>query len=310
MLLKIPMPGTISKSARFFVFLFSLPFLLIGAFGVYKFLDILLWSGSGGTPYPFLLYGVVFGVAGLIINILALGGKKRVAESSLSSTSAPDDDEEVIDSDEKTRPWRCYDQWKDGKVECDSQGRMIGLWIGAVALLGISVPILLQLRSESERGGISTYLPLFLPLAGLLLLFLAIQATFRWRKFGKSVFTIRNETGVVGGVLAGSITTSRALQTPGPYSFKLACKERITKGTGKNRQVTTHWRWSADVQVPSAGYNSQAGVPVSIQVPADCLETGDDNAQGVISWQLSVRAPVQGVDYYAEFEVPVFKRRG
>ncbi len=50
-----------------------------------------------------------------------------------------------------------------------------------------------------------------------------------------------------------------------------------------------------------------AAVPFSFHVPFECLETSDEDSDDRILWILTLTASVPGVDYQAEFELPVFR---
>src|SRR5207244_4990305 len=50
-------------------------------------------------------------------------------------------------------------------------------------------------------------------------------------------------------------------------------------------------------------------IPVMFQIPSDAAETNVSNMRDAIQWKLHAHADLPGVNYDAEFDVPVFRTK-
>jgi len=82
--------------------------------------------------------------------------------------------------------------------------------------------------------------------------------------------------------------------------------ESYSVGSGKNQRTETKIHWQGKQSIPCLGKSTKAGIPFSFDLPKYPPETGYQLARGTVRWQLSIAAPVKGVDYSAMFIIPVF----
>ncbi len=208
------------------------------------------------------------------------------------------------------QPWRSRDDWAQGRAESSGRGWIVvGAWIVALVWILISSPILYLLRRELERGHRAAAIGLAFPAAGLLLLAAAIRRTLLWRKFGVSTLVLRTTPIVPGGRLLGAIRARFMPRPAGGYRLRLTCARHTTSGSGKNR--TTHeailWREERTMErALPADDPGRTEIPVSFAIPAEALETTLGDPDDRILWVLDADAAIPGLDYRAEFEVPVF----
>ena len=85
---------------------------------------------------------------------------------------------------------------------------------------------------------------------------------------------------------------------------KLSCVRPRTTGSGKNRSTPETVLWQDQHQ--TAGGMTDA-IAVRFAIPADRRATDDTDPDDQIVWRLNTRAELPGVDFAAQFEVPVFK---
>lgn len=289
---------------RRFLFLFSLPFVAVGVGTAYFFLSKVLGpEGFSPNLIPLLAFSLMFGGAGLFLMLKV----PKMLDGAVHKLELKAEQEK---SGAPFKPWLENADWKSGKIECSNQGGMIGIWIFAVIWSAFSFPAAYEpLMGIINDGQYAGAFILIFPVIGILLLYVAVWLTIRWRKFGRSFFEISNQTGYIGGELKGVVRTSVDIQATDSFTLKLKCLESITTGSGKSRSTTTHTRWEQEKKVPHGGVSSRMGLPVSFSIPNSCMETADASATGTVAWNLSIHAPVKGVDYSADFKVPVFKRR-
>lgn len=203
-----------------------------------------------------------------------------------------------------------HKSWKTSKIVSDTRGILYVLWPLCIFWNVISLPAAVGITKELSKGGQWGLVFIYLfPLFGLGFLFIAVRATLQYRRFGVSEFEIKDRMGRIGGALKGTIRSSVSVHPTGNFEVKLLCREQITTGSGKHRNTRTETRWEDRQLFSEQSHNSLNGIPVEFKIPSSCPESFDENTRGSVSWQLSISAPMKGVDYEAQFDVPVFRPR-
>jgi hypothetical protein len=98
--------------------------------------------------------------------------------------------------------------------------------------------------------------------------------------------------------------TERGLAPRGDFMVRVRCdnttRHRNWKCGGSNTQ--TECLWEPTVAV-AAATRSSAGISFAFDIPGNGLATGSRGEAGCVSWTLEIRAPMDGIDYVAEFPV-------
>lgn len=197
--------------------------------------------------------------------------------------------------------------WASGEIRSNGLKFTIVMWIFALTWnLTFGVSFFKFLFNPESKTGPIVVLGIF-ALAGVGIAAFAARVTWRHFRFGESLCCIRGKAGVLGKVMEGVVKTKTEIKAIGDYSILLQCLEHYHTGSGENRKSKTDIRWQGKQTVPHTGKNSQIGIPFSFDIPSYPPETGYQLSRGTITWQLSISAPVEGVDYSAVFLVPVFK---
>lgn len=252
--------------------------------------------GEGKPPItwlPLLCFGLVFTVMPLFAMSMVARTLRQVRVTQTAREINPEE------------PWRWRQEWADG-VMVDHQGEpVILLWIFAIFwnLICFPVVFLVPFKLEAERAPM--LIAILFPLIGIGLLAGAIYQTVRRRKFGLSHLTLDRIPIVPGTAFHGDLGAHITEQPAEGYRFRLTCLRRV----GSGRSVSEEILWKEEQTVGSyAAQPSAAGthVPFSFTVPPDALSSHEVMGEPPIIWRLHVTAEVPGVDYAAEFELPVF----
>lgn len=211
------------------------------------------------------------------------------------------------------KPWLAKKQWAAGQIVDSDKMALLVLWAFALLWNLITVPACVAIYPKASvafhAGEVFPLVALVFPAAGLLLVVCAIVPTLRWRKYGRSVFQMASVPGVIGGQLAGVIRTAVKIRPEDAFQLKLSCVKATCRTTGEGTKSTrVEWQDEQDVAhelLPDDAV--QSAIPVLFQIPYECSESGDPDAEHRITWQLEVTANTPGLDYKATFEVPVFK---
>lgn len=281
------------KAARLRTILFSAPFALMGIFA----LVLLLHDGlHGGLDRQHAL-GLLSATAvcgGIIALIFGINAKKEALEMSAS-----------IAGDEK--PWLTRREWAGGRIATSVRKAILLLWVFVAFWCAASAVIFLAVVPQQlHQGNHAAFVALIFPVIGIAVVFFVLKTTFVWRKFNRSVFEMTAFPATLGGALAGGIQVPARLRPRQGWHLRLSCVRRETAG---NRQTTEKVLWRDEKwlrpDLPQTGLNVTS-IPVHFQLPANLPESRASTGDG-IHWKLEASAELQGPNFHAAFDVPVFK---
>lgn len=275
--------------------LFALPFV---AFGLLALVQGIRQYPTKPDAIVGIIVGGVFAVVGLL---LAVGAWYA------ASASAKKD---ALQAQNPGKPWMWRDDWAHGNVKDSNKAGAIGLWIFTAIWNAVSFPVaVLLLRQELPKGNQLVLLVLLFPLVGIIMLITAIYQTLRSMKFGSSICHLERVPIVPGRTFRGDIELNTEAAPQNGYHLLIASIRSVTTRTGKNRSTTEHLLWDTEIVVdPSAAMRSPMGtrVPFVFATPADSHGTDESNQYERFFWRLSASAEFPGVDYGAQFQIPVF----
>jgi hypothetical protein len=286
-----------SKLGPVFLTVFGLPFMGMGLFAAYSFLN------AENQPLPArigaAIFASVFAIIGGGLIFGSLYGYSLQKEQARRESANP------------ASPWLWRQDWAASRVESKNRASTIGWWVAAVLANMLFLPISLGGISKGLSTQDLTYIvPAGLGLLGLLVLFGAIRATIGLKRFGKTYFEMASLPFSPGSRLAGSIHIHLDTDVRRGVDLKLSCARIVVTDFGKDR--STHkmplWEESKNIAPTSLVHGPlDTIIPVEFTVPSDALQTDHDNPDDQIQWSLTVNANVPGVSYSDEFELPVFR---
>lgn len=286
-----------SKLAPAFLAVFGLPFLGMGLFAAFTFLN------AANQPLPSRIGGAVFASVFAIIggglifgSFYGYSRQKKQSEIELAHPGSP---------------WLWRTDWAASRVESKNKASATGWWVAAVLVNMMTLPFSLAGISRGLNTLDLTFIfPAALELIGLLVLFAAIRATLRYERFGKTYFEMSSLPFSPGNRLAGGIHVRLNAGVAHGVDLKLACIRRVITGSGKDRSTQQVPLWDDSKNVPATWFIRgplDTVVPVEFALPADAFQTDHDNPDDQVVWVLKANADVPGVNYSDEFELPVFR---
>ncbi len=207
-------------------------------------------------------------------------------------------------------PWMWREDWAAGKSASNAGSKAWFLWGFAILWNLISTPLVLFLPDEISNGNYPALLGFLFPLVGIGLLIAAARTTIQRLKFGESEFVLDRMPGVLGGDVAGTIVLPQGVAGAGSFTVRLANMHVRRVKSGKNTSTEETMLWQTE-QVVTHATPAMTGVPqrlsVRFRTPFDAHPTDESDANSKFVWKLTAEADVPGVDFSAEFEIPVFK---
>jgi hypothetical protein len=278
--------------------LFLLPFAAVGA--VTAVMAVQRAAARNWTEALFLgLFGITFGGVGFGGITAALAGRRKLKEQAVLEASHPDS------------PWLWRSDWASGRIVDSGRATMFTAWVFAAFWNLVSFPsAFFAVRAAVQEGNHAALLALLFPLVGIGLVVWAVRSTLRYRKYGVSRLELSTIPGVVGRTLTGMVRAPARMQPDDGFQVTLSCVRRVTTG-GDDKSTTEKILWQEERRIMGEPTRTAAAmethIPVAFRLPADAEACDDSDSNNRVVWRLRLSAIVPGVDYEAQFEVPVFQ---
>jgi hypothetical protein len=209
------------------------------------------------------------------------------------------------------KPWTQRRDWSEGRVIQEGPGS-IRLLIGFTLVWnliawGIAA---FGLISEWDAPDVPWFIVVF-PVAGILLAIMTYRVWLRRKRFGVSIFTLQTVPAEPGKWLRGSIHAGiKAKDLPAcEFSLQLVCVRRSAyRDKDGDRRVSENVVWRTEKTV-SGIFSADSGgftVPVEFNIPRDQPQTELYPDDDRTVWRLEVSSKLKGIDFAAQFEIPVF----
>ena len=245
-----------------------------------------------------LVFSLVFGGVGFGLIIGAFIGQRIVTK------------EERLKSAHPEEPWLWDHNWVGGRIRSGSKAKAIGITIFATVWNLISMVPAFLIWDEYAAGNRLILLVLLFPAVGILMVIAAIRFWLQYFKFRQSFFEMTRSPGVLGGLLQGQILTGMKQAPEHGVRLTLSCIRKETSGSGKNRSTTERVLWQETDLTDRAhlGYTPNGWrIPVEIGIPYDAgPPSSTDDDEDSVFWRLEAGAVLPGVDFEANFNVPIF----
>jgi|GEM_PF-5420113 len=218
--------------------------------------------------------------------------------------------------EDPSKHWLSRRAWREGRIPDGSLRPLF--WWGLAAVVGVVLPLRVGFSQLSEVGGDGRgWMYLFMTMGVLIGLgFLGRFGWLLWRliRFGRSVFEMAEVPGFLGGTLGGLIHTRVHIPAEGGFRVQLENRLRQTvvthSGNRRAKTVIESTIWEDEIWIEGDALKAdrtRSAIPVYFEIPYECKATSQADPMKQFLWKLKVEADVPGVDYGAEFEVPLFR---
>lgn len=246
-----------------------------------------------------LIFALVFGGVGFGLIIGAFVGQRIVTKQEGQKAAHPDE------------PWLWDHNWTGGRIRSGSKAKAIGITIFATIWNLISMVPAFLIWDEYAKGNTLILLVLLFPLVGILMAIAAIRLWMQFFKFRQSFFEMTRFPGFLGGMFRGHILTGMKEAPEAGVHLTLSCVRSETSGSGKNKSTTERVLWQeADLVDRAHLAHTPSGwrIPVELGIPYDAgPPSSTDRDEDSVFWRLEAGAAVPGVDFEADFRVPIFR---
>ncbi|TFG47947.1 MAG: hypothetical protein E4H38_07285, partial [Gemmatimonadales bacterium] len=221
-----------------------------------------------------------------------------------------------LETSHPNEPWMWREDWVQGGIRGHSGSQALLLWVMAIPWNGFIWALLWLLWGNPDKTSMIKVAVLF-AILGVILLAAAVKKTLAWFRFGSSVLELAANPGVIGGNVEGRIRTRLANPPQGPVQLTLTClRRRASLGKSRSGQTgrTRHdvrsdviWQGGRRVSAEQLELNPRGLIiPVKLHIPCGLESTDSSDPDDQIIWILATAADIPGVDFNADFTVPVF----
>ena len=223
---------------------------------------------------------------------------------------------DLVDKERKAahpeQPWLWLEEWAQGRVTYTGKGIWSAFLLTLTPHVSLWALVLWVFRDEKPEPGLLVAIVFFLIVTALIPA-LVLRAKWRLRKYGDSVFQMDNVPAILGSSLSGVVQTQTFYIPKQGFKVTLSCTRRRAHKSGINRTLWQHSYYVAESECTIRG--RALAIPIAVDLPSNAdressqslqsrfkLKTGDFG----IEWTLKVEAETAGIDYQANFKVPVF----
>lgn len=203
-------------------------------------------------------------------------------------------------------PWLGRKAWQQRKIRSNAKKMMIGTWAFTLFWFAVCLPALAGAFSEWQKGDYVVLLVLIFPLIGLVMLYMAIQKTREWLRFGVIELTMDPFPGAIGGNVGGYIEIQNLKQLQVDYQVELQCVYSYMSGSGKNRSRSENTKWAEAGTAQVAATGRGVRLTFRFDVPDDLPEADVEQRGNYHFWRLKLKAQLPGADLNRDYNIPVF----
>ena len=296
----------------------------------------LYWDGEFGGALGLFIFGVVFcgaGYAGYRVFRVPAGKKAVLVSKREQSVNGvfvsrgmrtsrqyiyvdkdiPESQVIEMQQNWSEKPWLQRSDWAEGKVTQTGAGGDNLLTLFTIIWNVLSFALTIFALASSWGSGDEPWFILIFPFVGIALIIVTVRTRIRSRKYGISILNLETLPAILGQEFRAVIETNITAKSNPTNGFhvRLVCIEhKSTLDREGDKRVSEEKLWSTEKQYE--GILSERDNHVIIRVffdipeglPSTKLIPEDDRSY----WQIEVSASMSGVDYAAQFEIPVFEK--
>ena len=289
-----------ARAGSGFLIVFSLPFIAAG--GALTGAGLGFWPLKGKANAPLWIIaagGSIFALAGLAVLWHGIWQIRDNARRALLLRTRP------------SEPWLADHRWSARAATDGNLGQSAGSFFAAAFLALFLAPFNWWAFFSREGNLFVIAVVGIFDVVNLLILGQGVYILIRYLKFGTSTLVFRRFPFFLGDTVEADFRTSADMRQLKRLVFTLRClREQVdaeAKGTGLNLAVFEIWKEERVVEPPSRE------IPVSFRLPAEAHFSTELPIVTPRYWELEVTGEAPGVDFGAQFLLPVYvdpARRG
>ena len=244
-----------------------------------------------------MIFPIVFGGIGAGIMFWGRYTKKAHANENELQTLYPQ------------QPWMWKEEWQSNIIKSSNKTL---LWFSAIFATFwclISTPLLFIIPGEVlDKQNYLALIGLLFPIVGIGLAMWAIRNYFQWKKFGASELHLDNIPARLGRTVRANLHIPAELTNQDQCVVVFECIHKYTSGSGDNRSTRESilWQDQQRIRVNASNFDGHT-IPIEFKLPNDMPISDWSDSNSEHFWRVRAEAKLPGVDYSANFIIPVFE---
>jgi hypothetical protein len=206
------------------------------------------------------------------------------------------------------RPWLADPDTRGFILRSGSLGTVLVSWAVSLFLLLFLSVFAIAIGGDPDVPLVVKVVLSFFALVGLAMLGGAIYSTLQYLKYGQSTLLLSQMPLAVGGSFSAVLMIKRHLITDDGCKMTVKCVKSVTTGSGKNSHTDRTELFARTVTVKADLIKPQEGrsaIPLQMEIPGG-LPGRVLEGRTKINWTLNAEAETPGIDFAAEFDLPVY----
>ncbi len=256
----------------------------------------LLFREKTTTIYVLPLFGLVFALAGLAVSSSGIFMSIKAAIARTRQNQNPG------------RPWRANRHWNTFRIHDNPGKKIAGSLVMAIGTGLFASIFVLTFGTDKAAPLFARIIVGFLTLIPVGALINAIYHALRYIKYGNASLVFRQLPFVIGKENSAILYAREHIAATDGTELTLQCFRKEWVKHGKENSLAEREIYS-DKQTVTHDLAERTGrgsaIPVQFIIPTGQPETFTAEFPNFI-WRLSAKAATPGVDFSAQFEIPVY----
>ncbi|MGR9053996.1 MAG: DUF3592 domain-containing protein [Gammaproteobacteria bacterium] len=203
-------------------------------------------------------------------------------------------------------PWLDNKAWRDNRIRSGAKTSLYAVWALAMVWNGITLPLMVPLSNEINKGNHAALIGLAFPLGGLVLLWLAWKQTRDWLRYGAIELVMDPFSGAIGGHVGGTLFIRQGILGRPRFKIELECVYSYESGSGDNRSRDENVKWAAQGFANSEPSGRGVRLTFRFDVPEELPEADVEQRGAYHFWRLRLTSEGSGADIKRDYNIPVF----
>ncbi len=247
------------------------------------------------TMYVLPIFGLVFAIVGAGVMIGGIASAIRAYNTKAVLEQNPG------------QPWLANPKWNSMVIRDKPLARIAGSFAGAIFICLFMSIFVIATAGEKNVPVFARIIIYGFCLIPVGLFISSIYQAIRYFKYGNPELVLGQLPFVPDKLNTATLNIHARVISQEGFSVALKCFRRVWEKSGKNSSVREYEEFGLDQTVMQDSSSTENSIPLNFRIPANVPQTHDADYPEYV-WRVIVSAKTPGVDFKAQFEVPVYNK--
>jgi len=203
------------------------------------------------------------------------------------------------------QPWLADSRWNSTVISDKPIPKILGSFATAVFVFLFMSMFVIAITGQKNVPVFAQVIVYGFCLIPVGLFISGIYQAIRYFKYGNPELVLGQLPFVPGKLNTATLNIRARVIPQEGFNVALKCFKRVWERRGKNNSVREYEEFSLDQTVMQDSSNTENSIQLSFRIPEDVPQTYNDDYPEYV-WRVIATAKTPGVDFKAQFEVPVY----